>query len=155
MFGNKWVKLVIGAGTVGGLVMLGSGLARTHASTHAPLFPELSPDANAALSGDKMLHVALCRLGSYSSGDPEAHTKLLKSVARVVATSPTPDTAELRYAEGHVQVVKRCMARLREATSTRTHNSTEVMEEFDELASAVLGVCDDKLFNLHQAYTPI
>ena len=64
-----------------------------------------------------------------------------------------PSTKLVRIAEGHVQMVKRCIQKLRTTTTRRTRNNTIAMEEFDEVSQSVLGACDDKLFNLHQGYT--
>jgi hypothetical protein len=153
MFGNKWVKIAIGAGAVGGVVVLGTTLGRApHVSKQVPSFSQLSDVANAQLAADRVLHVALCRLESYASGDTSAYDKLMRSIAEVVGVSNTPTTEMLRRAEKNAHVVKRCIKLLRDATLKRTSNNVEVMEDFDELATVVLSAADDKLFNLHQAY---
>jgi hypothetical protein len=153
MFGNKWIRVGLGTAGVGGGMLLAGNLFRAHASSQAPRFEQLSSTENAHLASDSVLHVALCRLESYASREPSVHTSLLKNVAEVMASLPTaPTTGTVRHAEQKVQMVKRCVGVLRKTTSTRSSNNVEVMEEFEELARTVLDACDDRLFNLHQAY---
>lgn len=147
MLANKWVKVAVGAGAVGTLVIV--GMAST-TSKKTPL-----SGGTQALQLDKTLGVALSRMETYGTGVAGAHEGMRLGVEELMAICPNPSTKHVRAAETHVQTVKRCIARMRAATLRRTHNNAEVEEEFEEMAGVVLGACDDKLFNLHQAYNPM
>lgn len=145
----KWLKMAMGAGVVGTLFMVGTGLRSTRRS---PAFEQLSQEENAAVSRDQVLHVALSRMGVYATGDEDAHAALMNAVGQLMVITKA-DTANLRAAEMNLLIVKRSISKLRAATLSRTACNQEVMEEFEEVAQAVQNACADKLFNLHQAFT--
>lgn len=151
MLFNKWTRLAIGAtGAVvalGAYTMMGSGQQVTQLTAG-------TSSQSALLAQNPVLHVAVDRMQDYKSGDPGAFSGLVESLLSLLAINPNLTSMKtLRQAEGHTQVVKRCIAKLRRATSKRTNNHSSVMEEFDTLSGTVVGVCDDTMFNLNQSYT--
>jgi len=159
MFNNNawmsapWVKMVAGAGTAGVVALLASRvIPRTPTPAHT--FTHLTTPQNDALAQDHVLNVALGRLTDYASADSATFNTMVDDVALLLLIELAPPTSALRRAEHHVRAVKRGVALLRKATLARSNNNSSVTEEFDELSQIVLGVCDDRLFNLHQSYTP-
>jgi len=144
---------VAAAGALGWMVCGGGGGGGGGNGRASSEFPTLSSVQNATLSRDRVVSVALHRLHDYASGDEDAYKCVLTNVADLLAIS-TASTSDVRYVERAVQKVKRCMKALRHATEVRTAYNATVLEEFDDVSCVVLNACDDKLFNLHQEYTP-
>ncbi len=135
------------------VVALGSS-AMHRLRAPAASFTELTSLQNATLAQNNALYNALVRVADYTLDNHNVHTDVLKAVAELMLIGDNnPSTILVRNAEVYVQVVKRRMKELRVITARRTRNNSSVMEEFDEVSHSVLGACDDKLFNLHQAYT--
>jgi len=148
-----WVKMVAGVGTAGVVAVLADRvIPRPPAVAHT--FPHLTTRQNDALAQDHVLNVALGRLTDYASAAAATFNIMVDAVAELLLIELEPPTRALRRAEHHVRAVKRGLALLRTATLARSNNNSSVAEEFDELAQIVVGVCDDRLFNLHQSFTP-
>lgn len=145
----RWIKMAMGVGVVGALVMVGTSFRSTR---QTPAFAQLTKLENAAVSQDPVLHVALGRMEVYGTGDEDAHGALMRAVGSVMSIV-TATTAHLRRAEMDLLDVKRSISKLRAATLSRTANNRDVMEEFEEVAQMVQNACADKVFNLHQAFT--
>jgi hypothetical protein len=128
------------------VVALGSS-AMHRLRAPAASFTELTSLQNATLAQNNALYNALVRVADYTLDNHNVHTDVLKAVAELMLIGDNnPSTILVRNAEVYVQ-------ELRVITARRTRNNSSVMEEFDEVSHSVLGACDDKLFNLHQAYT--
>ncbi len=149
------MKIAAGLGIVGlgGAIMFGSRVFGA-ATPNARTIPGLTAPQSAAIKKDRVLDVAISRMEFYKSGDPGAYQGLVEAVAGLAGLDATaPTTAILRRAETDKYVAKRALAKLRAATATRSADNACVLGEFDELATTIFMACDDKLFNLHLAYS--
>ena len=146
---SRWIKVALGAGVVGALAWVGTSF---RSSRPMPALPHMTPDENAAVGRDTVLHVALGRLEVYATGDVDAHVALMSAVGRLMLINLST-TINLHRAEQHLLTVKRSLGKIRAVTLSRSANNIEVMEEFEEVAQVVQNACADKLFNLHQAFT--
>jgi hypothetical protein len=141
-------KAAIGVGFAG-MLLFGANLAASRRSRTE--FKVLTPPENANLVSVPELHSALERLQVYSVLDTKTFNYLLVQCSILAYHSAQPpNVANVRSVDNASIRINTYLRTLRERVKGQSTNHDKVMEEFDEVASAVKEACESQSFNIHQ-----